>query len=173
MTVYYIQQNLLSAKVRTVIKDTQDRPVFLLVGSWGTRGDSISIYNLDGKVLASAKQTTFAIKSQFEIYSCHDKVGSLSRLFSINRDFYYIKNLRWLAVGDINHQEYKIYRFNELIMEMTKVLSRKGEYYKIVVHEDEDAAVCICIAAVLDYWARKGNKKEELVNKKIVNIQLS
>ncbi len=173
MTVYYIQQNLLSAKVRTVIKDDKGQAVFLLVGSWGTRGDSISIYNLEGKILASAKQTTFSMKSQFDIYSFHDKVGSLSRLFSINRDFYYIKKLRWIAVGDISHQEYKIYRFNELIMEMTKELSCKGEYYKIVIQGDEEAAMCLCIAAVLDYWARKGNKRDELVNKKIVNIQLS
>ena len=105
MTVYYIQQNLLSAKVRTVIKDDKGQAVFLLVGSWGTRGDSISIYNLEGTILASAKQTTFSMKSQFDIYSFHDKVGSLSRLFYIKRDFYYKKKNRWVAGGDIIHKE--------------------------------------------------------------------
>ncbi|MGX7024875.1 LURP-one-related/scramblase family protein [Vagococcus hydrophili] len=172
MTIYYIQQSLLSAKVRTVIKDEEGRSVFLLVGSWGTRGDSISIYNLEGGILGSAKQTKFAVKSQFDIYRFHEKVGSLSRIFSINRDFYYVKKLRWVAIGDIPHQDYRIYRFNELIMSMTKEVSHQGDFYKIVIQDDDEAAICLCIAAVLDYWTRKSNKLEELATQKMADIQL-
>ena len=36
MATYYIEQSLLSAKVRTLIKDDKNQPAYLLVGSWGS-----------------------------------------------------------------------------------------------------------------------------------------
>ena len=173
MAVYYIEQSLLSAKVRTVIKDEKGKPVFLLVGSWGTRGDSISIYRIDGEVLASDKQTAFSRKSRFDLFDRHEKVGSLSRMFSMNRDFYFIKKLHWLAMGDIKNQEYKIYYLNDKIMQMNKEVNVKGDFFRIEVFKEENAPLCICIAAVLDYWARKNNRVEEIFTKTAINVQLS
>lgn len=172
MAVYYIEQHLLLARVRTVIKDCDGKPVFLLVGSWGTRGDSISIYQLDGEVLASAKQTAFSYKSRFDLYDRYEKVGSLSRLFSVSRDFYFIKKLHWLATGDIKNQTYKLYHFNDKVMEMTKETSYRGDFYRIDVSKEANAPLCICIASVLDYWARRESKADELITKKSVNLQL-
>lgn len=172
MAIYYIEQHLLSAKVRTVIKDGEGNPIFLLVGSWGTRGDSISIYQLDGEVLASAKQTAFSYKSRFDLYDHYEKVGSLSRLFSVSRDFYFIKKLHWLATGDIKNQTYKIYHFNDKIMEMTKETNYKGDFFKIEVFTESNAPLCLCIASVLDYWARRGSKVEDLMTKKSADFQL-
>ena len=37
-------------------------------------------------------------------------------------------------------------------MEMDKATLLTGDYYVIDVVNDEDAPVCICIAAIMDYW---------------------
>lgn len=162
MATYYIHQHLLSARVRTVVKDSDDRATFLLVGQWGTRGDVLSIYNLDGRLLASVKQVTFSMPSYFDLYDGHQKVGTLGRLFSIQRDFYFVRKLNWLVMGDIKNQDYRIYRLNERVMTMKKETTYKGDFYKIVVEKDELAPLAICVASVLDYWARKKQKQWQL-----------
>lgn len=68
MTTYYIEENLLSARVRAFVKDEEDRPVFLLVGSWGVKGDCLSINNLDDKRLAKVVQTSYSPNPKFDLY---------------------------------------------------------------------------------------------------------
>lgn len=172
MVTYYIQQHLLSAKVRTIIKDDNGKPIFLLVGSWGTRGDSISIYTLEGELLASAKQTTLSFRSRFELYEKHEKVGNLSCLFSINRDVYFVKKRYWLVWADIKNQHYRIYYLNQKIMEMSKETNYKGDYFKIQINDEENAPLCFCIAAVLDYWARRNNKIKNKQTGEYIQIQI-
>ncbi len=173
MAIYYIEQNLLSANVRTVVKDCEGKPVFLLVGRWGTKGDSISIYHIDGEILASAKQTAFSGRSRFDLFDHHEKVGNLSRLFTVKRDFYFIKKLHWLAVGDIKNQQYSIYHLNDKVMQMNKETNYKGDFYRIDVIKEYNAPLCICIAAVLDYWARNNSRVEDIFNKTATSLQLS
>ncbi|MGO3732613.1 MAG: LURP-one-related/scramblase family protein [Vagococcus sp.] len=172
MSKYYIHQPLLSAKVRTVVKDEKGQPVYLLVGRWGTRGDVISVYHLNGTVLASVKQTAFSVQTRFDLYEEHHKVGTLSRIFSIERDFYFIKKLNWLAIGDINNQTYRIYRFSKKVMEMQKVITISGDYCELSVTDSKDAPLCLCVASILDYWARKGKKEHDFFSEKVVNPEL-
>lgn len=172
MVTYYIQQHLLSAKVRTVIKNDQGKPIFLLVGSWGTRGDSISIYTLDGELLASAKQTALTFKSRFDLYEKHEKIGCLSCLFSANRDIYFVKKRYWLVWSDIKNQRYRIYYLNQKIMEMDKEVNYKGDYFKIQICDEKNAPLCFCIAAILDYWARRDNKIKDSQSGKYIQLQM-
>lgn len=166
MPTYFIHQHLLSANVRTVIKDETGHSVYLLVGRWGTKGDVLSIYQLDGTILASVKQVTSAMPSHFDLYNGYEKVGTLSRLFSVDRDFYLIKKLRWLAVGDIKNQDYRIYQLNQRLMTMKKETTYKGDFYQINVSDEEIAPLCICVAAILDYWARMKKKEWQVLGKK-------
>ena len=45
-------------------------------------------------------------------------------------------------------------------MEMDKATLLTGDYYVIDVVNDEDAPVCICIAAIMDYWLYNRKRKD-------------
>ncbi|MGX4685342.1 LURP-one-related/scramblase family protein [Vagococcus sp. JNUCC 83] len=164
METYYIKEHILTANVRTVIKNSQDRSVYILVGRWGVKGDVLSIYNMNGETLATVKQTTYAFPSHFDLYSKGEKIGSLGRLFSLNRDVYLVKQLNWLVLANVNKQSYRLYSLRERMMLMNKHTSYKGDYYKLSITNDELAPVCICIGAVMDYWAKNNEKNWQGVN---------
>lgn len=161
MSDFYIYQHLLSSNCRTIVKNEQGKPLYLLVGRWGARGDVLSLYAMNGDIVARIKQTSFGFHSRFELYKGYEKVGTLQHLFSLNRDFYYIRHLRWAAIGDIQNHHYSIYELNHKIMDMTEACLLTGNYYVLKVMNDQNAPLCICIAAVLDYWLLNRKFKPE------------
>lgn len=46
-------------------------------------------------------------------------------------------------------------------MEMDKATLLTGDYYVLDVVDDRDAPVCICIAAVMDYWLYNRQRKKD------------
>ena len=92
-------------------------------------------------------------------YQRFEKVGTLRKLFNLNADFYYVQGLHWAVVGDIKAHQYSIYQVHKKIMSMDKTMLCTGDYFVLTVANDEDAPLCICIAAVLDYWLY--NKKKQ------------
>ena len=50
-----------------------------MVGRWGTKGDALSLYRLDGTLVASIKQISFTFGTRFEIYKDFEKVGTLQK----------------------------------------------------------------------------------------------
>ncbi len=157
MSKFYVQQKLLSSNSRTIIKDEKGTPIFLLVGRWGTRGDALSLYQMNGEIVASIKQVSFVAGSRFDLYKGFEKVGTLQKILSFNRDFYYIHHLNWVVLGNISEHHYSIYQLGRKVMEMEETILSSGDFYALSVEADEDAPLCICIAAVLNYWLR--NKK--------------
>ncbi|KFN91890.1 hypothetical protein TMUPMC115_1155 [Tetragenococcus muriaticus PMC-11-5] len=113
MSKLYIHDKQLSNITRTVVTDESGHSLFLLVGRWGTQGDALSLYRMNGTLVASIKQTSFAFGSRFEIYENYKKVGSLQKIFNWPGDFYYIKQLNWSVHGDIHNHYYKIHHFNK------------------------------------------------------------
>lgn len=164
---FFIQEQQLSNVTRTLVKDEDGKSIFLLVGRWGTRGDALSLYAMNGELVASIRQTSFAFGSRFELYKGFEKVGVLRKILNLNADFYYIQHLHWTVLGDIKNHHYSIYQVNHnKIMEMSKATLFSGDYFSLVVTNDEDAPLCICVAAVLDYWLY--NKKKHQNHKPII-----
>lgn len=163
MTEFFIQDKQLSSITRTIVKNEAGKSLFLLVGRWGTKGDALSLYAMDGQLVASIKQVSFTFGTRFEIYQDFQKVGTLQKIFNWPGDFYYIQQLHWTVQGDIYNHRYGIRHFNQVIMTMDKATLLTGDYYVLDVTHDEDAPLCICIAAILDYWLynRKKNTKQE------------
>lgn len=151
MSEFFIQEQQLGKVTRTIVKDQAGRSLFLLVGRWGTRGDALSLYAMNGEILASIKQVSWTFGTRFELYQRFEKVGTLRKLFNLNADFYYVQGLHWAVVGDIKAHQYSIYQVHKKIMSMDKTMLCTGDYFVLTVANDEDAPLCICIAAVLDY----------------------
>ena len=47
-------------------------------------------------------------------------------------------------------------------MKMDKATLFSGDYYVLDVTNDDDAPVCICIAAIMDYWLYNRSKSQKL-----------
>ena len=163
MSEFFIQEKQLSGITTTVVKDENGTSLFLLVGQWGTRGDALSLYTMDGELVTSIKQTSLVFGSRFELYKDFKKVGVLKKIVNLKPEFYYIHQLHWLAIGDIYNHRYAIYHLKQKIMEMDKATLFSGDYFVLNVTNDDDAPLCICIAAILDYWLY--NKKKDTQTK--------
>ncbi|MGX7273475.1 MULTISPECIES: LURP-one-related/scramblase family protein [Enterococcus] len=166
MSEFFIQEQQLSKVTRTLVKDEDGKSIFLLVGRWGTRGDALSLYTMSGELVASIRQTSFAFGSRFDLYKGFEKVGVLRKILNLNADFYYIQHMHWTVLGDIRNHRYSIYQVNRKVMEMSKATLFSGNYFSLEVADDEDAPLCICVAAVLDYWLY--NKKKNQNHKPII-----
>lgn len=165
MSEFFIQEQQLSNVTRTLVKDKDGKSLFLLVGRWGTRGDALSLYKMSGELVASIRQTSFVFGSRFELYKGFEKIGVLRKILRLNANFYYIQQMHWIVLGDIRNHYYSIYQTNHKIMTMNKATLFSGDYFSLDVTNDEDAPLCICIAAVLDYWLY--NKKKNQARKPI------
>ena len=160
MSEFFIQEKQLSSITRTVITDEHGRSLYLLVGRWGNKGDALSLYEMNGALVASIKQVSFTFGQRFEIYENYQKVGSMRKIFNWPGDFYYIKQLKWRVHGDIYHHHYHIHHFATKIMSMSKASTVRGNFYVLDVVDDRDSVKCICIAAVLDYWLYNRKKSD-------------
>lgn len=152
MTEYFIKEHQLSAVTRTTVKDNQGRDLFLLVGHWGGKGDVLSLYKMNGDLVASIKQSSMIFGLKFDLYVRFEKVGTLKKIFNWPGDFYYIQQLHWTVFGNIYHHHYSIHHFNQMIMQMSKASLFTGDYYVLTIPNDTQAPLCICIAAIMDYW---------------------
>ena len=161
MSEFFIQDKQLSKVTRTVVKDETGHSLYLLVGRWGAKGDALSLYHMDGSLVASIKQISFTFGNRFEIYEDFQKVGTLHKIFNWPGDFYYIQQLKWQVHGNIYQHRYKIHHFTKEIMTMDKTTLLTGDYYVLNVANDADAPKCICIAAIMDYWLYKRNKQQK------------
>ena len=57
MSEFFIQEKHLSRVTRTVVKNESGKSIFLMVGRWGTKGDALSLYAMNGNLVAHIKQT--------------------------------------------------------------------------------------------------------------------
>lgn len=158
---FFIQEKQLSNVTRTIVKDEAGHSLFLLVGRWGTHGDVLTLYAMNGTLVAKVKQTSFAFGSRFDLYKGFTKIGVLRKLLTISSDFYYIQHLHWTVIGNIKNHRYAIYQVNKRIMTMDKTTLFSGDYFCLEIPNEENAPLCICIAAVLDYWLY--NKKKHAI----------
>lgn len=170
MSEFFIQEKQLSRITRTVVTDEYGRSLYLLVGRWGTKGDALSLYHMDGSLVASIKQVSFTFGNRFDIYENYQKVGSLQKIFNWPGDFYFINQLKWHVHGDIYNHHYAIHHFTKEIMCMDKASLLRGDFYVLNVADNQDAPKCICIAAIMDYWLYN-RKKNYLLDSKLKLVQ--
>lgn len=175
MATYYIQQNLLTAKYPTIVRNEAGEPLYLMIGKWGNRGDVLSLYTLNGDLVAKVKQSRVAFKqgARFDLYLGAEKVGILHRFLQQYLDLYYIFKLKWWVVGNIPQHQYQIKRHNGMVMTMQKYYHATGDFYELDVTDDADAPLCICIASVLDYWLRNRSTQHSFISpNKVPNLDI-
>ncbi len=161
MSEYFIQEQRLGTNTQTIVKNREGRALYLLIGHWGSKNDVLSLYHMDGALAARVKQTSMLVGRRFDLYLDVQKVGTLKKIFNWPGDFYYIGHLHWAVYGNIYHHQYAIRHFKRQVMTMDKRPFLKENYYVLTIDDPRDAPLCICIAAIMDYWLYNRKKEAE------------
>ncbi|KRL04809.1 LURP-one-related/scramblase family protein [Liquorilactobacillus oeni] len=160
MRKLYAHKYRLGTQGATKITNELQQNVYLIVGKWGRHQDSLSVYAISGKLLAEIKQRGLGIFPSFELFSQNIHVGSLRRYHLGKKDILLIKGLNWVVVGNLSTSRYTVYSGKKRIMSLKEVALPAGNYLELTVKNKEDEALCICIVAILDYFAHSSKKKK-------------
>lgn len=68
MSEFFIQEKQLGRATRTIVKNEKGHSLFLMVGRWGTKGDALSLYAMNGDLVAHIKQISLTFGTRFELY---------------------------------------------------------------------------------------------------------
>ena len=158
MRKLYAKKNQLSTRGITLIKDEHNNAIYTLMGNWGMHRGVLSVYYINGDLSAEIKQKSLGLFPKFELYSHRKKVGSLRRYYGVSRDMLFVKGLNWFIIGNLLTFNYKVFYGRECIMTISKVELTNGAYLEFHIKYEDDEALCLCVAAILDYWARSGKK---------------
>lgn len=90
MSEFFIQEKQLSRATRTIVKNEDGQSLFLMVGRWGTKGDALSLYSMNGKLVAHIKQISLTFGTRFELYKDFEKVGTMQKRFLIGQVIFII-----------------------------------------------------------------------------------
>ena len=84
--------------------------------------------------------------------------GSLRRYYGINHDMLFVKKLNWFIFGNLFTFNYKVFKGRDCIMKIHEVtLPDGGNYLEFEISHKEYEPLCLCIASILDYWAKMRN----------------
>ncbi|MDO4902702.1 MAG: hypothetical protein Q3959_00405 [Limosilactobacillus sp.] len=156
MRQLYIRDHGSSLGGTTVIRDEQGRSCYLLAGKWGMHHDVLSLYAMNGNLLAEVKQLSLGLLPKFGLYQNHQRVGVVGKSFGFVRQVVYIRGLNWIIVGSPLGSRYKVFAANKLVFDLRPV-EKSGTYcHELRVSQQSDEPLAILIASVLDHWARTG-----------------
>ncbi|MBD5069426.1 MAG: hypothetical protein HDT50_04425 [Lactobacillus sp.] len=150
----YTRRSELSNRGTIRVKDDSGRLVYLMLGKWGIHPGVLSVYDVSGPLLAEIKQRSLGFFPKFDLYASKKHVGSLRRYQGISHEMLFVKGLNWFIVGNLMTFNYKVYHGRQCIMTISEVQLTAGTSLEFHIKNKDDEPLCLCIAAILDYWAR-------------------
>lgn len=160
MAHLFIHKEYTSLQDRMIVKDEQGQEVYLIVGKWGRLGDKLTIYTLDGKRLAEAKQVILSIYPKFRLYYEGEKIGSLKKrpgLLGIKKPYFTVSRLGWMISGDYDKQLFTVRRFGKVILTIQKTMSYSGEQYILTYQKNSLAPIACIVAPLLDHYDKNND----------------
>jgi len=148
------------AKGARIVRDDHGQSHYLLVGRWGRRQDALSLYAIQGELLAEIKQTSLGLLPKFDLYYNRQNVGSISKTLGFWHEMIYVRKLRWIIMGSLSNENYRIYHGTELVMTLRPVVTTNGEAFELAITDEATEPLCICIAAILDHWQKPTNREQ-------------
>lgn len=142
----------------TVVFDEHHQPSYIVSGRYGLTGEGFTVYTISGDALAEIKQISLGVLPRFDLFLHQKKVGRINRLFGFWHEFILVSDLNWLITGDLLNYHYKITHRTETIMELDQSSIALGEIYTLSITNEQDAPLCICLAMILDHWAKNRKK---------------
>ncbi|PWF99452.1 LURP-one-related/scramblase family protein [Levilactobacillus bambusae] len=157
MRTLYVKQDL-AASGTTVIHDHHQQPQYLLTGKWGNRLDALSVYQLSGQLEAEIKQTSLGLLPRFSLFYHQQRVGRLHWSLGVVHEVHYVRDLNWIILGNQATGRFRVIHGTETLMTMQTVALAKGDYLELTVQSESYEPLMICLAVILDRWARRRDK---------------
>lgn len=156
MRKLYLRDHSTDLHGTTVIRDEQGRSCYLLVGKWGMHHDVLSLYAINGDLLAEVKQLSLGILPKFALYQQRQRVGIVGKSFGFVRQVVYIRGLNWIIVGSPLGSRYRVFGAGKLVFALKPVQFSGSYCHELRVTNKDDEPLAILVASVLDHWSRNG-----------------
>ncbi|MDN3537494.1 hypothetical protein QPX96_08190 [Limosilactobacillus fermentum] len=99
MRTLYLREHGGQRQATTIVHDEFNNACYLLTGKWGLRQDVLSLYTMQGSLLAEVKQVTLGLWPKFVLYQNRQRVGVIAKSLGFVRQVIYIRGLNWMVVG--------------------------------------------------------------------------
>ncbi|MGM9891441.1 LURP-one-related/scramblase family protein [Limosilactobacillus sp.] len=163
MRKLYLRDHATDLHGTTIIRDEQGQSCYLLAGKWGLHHDVLSLYAIDGQLLAEVKQLSLGLLPKFGLYQNRQRVGIVGKSFGFVRQVVYIRGLNWIIVGSPLGNRYRVFGGGKLIFALKPVRFSGSYCHELRVTNRQDEPLAILIASVLDHWSRTGQIDTEKV----------
>ena len=149
---------------RMTVRDNRGQIIYIIEGRWGRKNDITSIYELNGDLIMSVKQTKSAPLPVFQLYTNDKDIASMRKhpgLFGIRDSYFTIHPLNWTVTGDFEDLYFTMHNSDEkLIMECEKDIYNTYAVYELLIAEEVHVPVCALLATLFDPHSR--NKNEDV-----------
>lgn len=159
MRKLYLRDHATDLHGTTVIRDEHGHSCYLLVGKWGMHYDVLSLYAINGRLLAEVKQLSLGLLPKFALYADRKRVGIVGKSLGFVRQVIYIRGLNWIVIGSPLEARYRVFKGSRLVFSIKPVQFTGNYYHLLQVTHKEDEPLAILVASVLDHWARRGQTK--------------
>lgn len=147
----------------TIIHDQSNNACYLVTGKWGLRHDALSLYTMQGQLLAEVKQLALGLMPKFALYQNQQRVGTIGKTLGFVSEVVYIHGLNWVIVGNALTNHYRVFRNTQQVFQMLPDESSGGYYLTITVDQEADEPLAILVAYVLNHWAHRKIKTPQKV----------
>ena len=149
---------------RITVRDNRGQILYIIERRWGRKNDIVSLYNLEGDLLISVKQTKQTPFPVFTIRAEQEEIGTMRKhpgLFGIRDSYFSLYPHEWMVTGDFEEAYYTVTKENELIMECEKDLYQQYAIYNLMVDKEENIPLCAIISTLFDPYSRiKGDQED-------------
>ena len=149
---------------RMTVRDDRGQIIYIIEGRWGRKNDITSIYELNGDLIMTAKQTKSTPFPVFQLYNKDEDIATMRRhpgLFGIRDSYFTIHPLNWTVTGDFDELYFTVYNDNQqLIMECEKDIFNSYTVYELLVNDKVNIPACALIATLLDPHSRNKDADE-------------
>lgn len=159
MRKLYIRDRSTDLHGTTVIRDKDGKSCYLLVGKWGIKHDVLSLYAIDGALLAEVKQLSLGLLPKFALYVNRQRVGTVGKGLGFVQQVVYIRGINWIIVGSPLTSRYRVFRGSHLVFSIQPVELSSGYCHELKVNNQSDEPLAILVANILNHWARHGDQE--------------
>lgn len=126
MRTLYLREHGGQRQATTIVHDEFNNACYLLTGKWGLRQDVLSLYTMQGSLLAEVKQVTLGLWPKFVLYQNRQRVGVIAKSLGFVRQVIYIRGLNWMVVGSPLSDRYRVYQGNRLVFQLVPLKTPGG-----------------------------------------------
>lgn len=161
MIQLYLRQDLTKKKERQIVRNFNEREIFLITGSWGRLSEQVFLYDISGELLCKAVQTRMSLFPTFDIYVNGEVISSLVKKPGFFQPYFTLKGIGWKIQGDFIERDYSITNGLEQIMQLNKVYLNGQDIYLMKINKEANAPLSCLLAVLIDHFSPAPDEEED------------